>query len=217
MTISEEAMDHLAQLHGFQTGNCFRAAIALEEAGVPYATRRVNLGQGEHRRPEHLALNFRGQVPVLVVERPGRLPFVLTQSNAIMLYAAESAPGKLLPLHDPEARARAYERFLYFVTDVIAPNNAAFSIRGVEANKECWAALISRSLEALRAAERFLSESSFIAGDQFTLADICAYTIARASSDALDWDSLPAMGTWYQRISTRDSVRRGLRAFDDSL
>jgi len=54
------------ELYGAQTGNCLRAAIALEEAMVPYTVRHVDLRSGEHRRAAYLALNPAGQVPTMV-------------------------------------------------------------------------------------------------------------------------------------------------------
>ena len=95
------------ELCGSKTGNSFRAAIALEEAGVSYRVRRIDLRGGKHRSAEYLALNPRGQVPIMISSAPGRSTSVLTQSNAIMMFAAESAPGTLLPEHASPARYRA--------------------------------------------------------------------------------------------------------------
>lgn len=207
-------MELSIELHGTRTGNCFRAAIALEEAGLPYVVKRVDLRDHEQRDPAYLALNPRGKVPIVVAESPDGKRFVLTQSNAIMLYAAEMAPGRLLPIRSMQARARAYERFLYFVTDVIAPNHAAFAVKALPESRDASALLNARSLEALSAVESFLSESAFIAGDQFTLADISAYTITVAIGESLDWAPLPKMLRWYESVGARDAVRRGLHAFE---
>jgi GSH-dependent disulfide-bond oxidoreductase len=70
------------------TGNCIRAAMALEEAEIPYIVRRYDprtpgLGEAEYKK-----LNPTGKVPTLVDHSQSDDPFVLTQSNAIMLYAA---------------------------------------------------------------------------------------------------------------------------------
>ena len=77
------------KLYGAQTGNCIRAAIALEEAGLSYTPKLVDLSSGAHQGVDHLARNPLGKVPVLVEKEEGREPFILTQSNAIILYAAE--------------------------------------------------------------------------------------------------------------------------------
>ena len=54
-------------LYGAKTGNCLRTAIALEEAGLTFTPRPLELSAGAHRAPAHLALNPRGRVPVRVV------------------------------------------------------------------------------------------------------------------------------------------------------
>ena len=121
-------MNTTYELYGAPTGNCIRAAIALEEAGLPYTVRSVDLANGEHRSAAYLALNPAGKVPVLVESQENGPPVVITQSNAIILYAAERAPGRLLP-DDSLARSVVYERFFFFVTDVIAVSHAAFFLR----------------------------------------------------------------------------------------
>jgi GSH-dependent disulfide-bond oxidoreductase len=84
------------ELYGAQTGNCIRAAIALEEAGLSYTPKFVDLSSGAQQGVDHLALNPAGKVPVLVEKEEDQEPFILTQSNAIILYAAGKAAGRLL-------------------------------------------------------------------------------------------------------------------------
>jgi GST-like protein len=202
------------ELYGARTGNSFRAAIALAEAGVPYRVRLVDLRGGEQKSPEYLALNPRGQVPIVVTTASDSSRSVLTQSNAIMMYAAESAPGSLLPKLASRARYLALERYFYFVTDVIAPNHAAFALAAVAGSEESRMGLNDRSHRALKMAEAFLNDSDYMAGDCFTLADISAYTIALANPSVFEGAALPNLRGWFERIGRRSGVRRGLHAFD---
>jgi glutathione S-transferase len=86
-----------------------------------------------------------------------------------------------------QERAIAYERFFFFVTDVIAPSHAAFFLRRQNA-VEAPGLLDERMLAALSAAERYVTRSSFMAGDSFSLADIVAFTIASFVKERLPWD-----------------------------
>jgi GST-like protein len=201
------------ELYGAQTGNCIRVAIALEEAMLPYTIRLVDLGSGEHRRDPFLSLNPTGKVPTIVDHAYGESPLVLSQSNAIILYAAERAPGRLLPQRGESGRALAFERFFYFVTDVIAPNHAAFFLRAQKAS-EASVLLEHGVLESLHMAERYVSQSAFMAGDDFSIADIAAFTIAAFLKAQLDWDKLPNLGRWFRDLEERPSITRGYRAFD---
>ena len=201
------------ELYGAQTGNCIRAAIALEEAGLSYTPRLVDLAGGEHRGADHLALNPAGKVPVLVEKEEGREPFILTQSNAIILYAATKAPGRLLPENDRRDRAIACERLLFFVTDVIAVSHAAFSLRALS-DREARTMLEGRVLATLETAERYVVHNEFMAGNTFSAADIAGFTITQSVQSDLPWSKLPNLRAWFQRIERRPAVKRGLQVFN---
>jgi GSH-dependent disulfide-bond oxidoreductase len=201
------------ELYGARTGNCRRAAISLEEAGLAYRVRPVDLSDGAQRSPAHLALNPAGKVPVLVARSTtGEPDFVLTQSNAIAFYAEERAPGRLLPPAGSFARARALEAFFYFTTDVIALNGAAFFL-GSQKLQQAADQLTERYLGALRDCERFVSEAGFMGGDRFSIADIAAYTIITAVRSQLPWDRSTRLAAWLERIGERPAVQRGMTAF----
>ena len=203
------------EVFGARTGNCFRAAIALEEAGLAYEPRVVDLAHKEQRGPAFLALNPQGKVPVLVEYEENRPAFVLSQSNAILMHVAERSRGRLLPENDPVARARCYERFLFFVTDVIAPSHAAFALRRAGKDGDEAAFLDRSSVGALASSDHMLAVQPFIDGDRFTLADISAYTIALAYQESIDWRTVPHLERWFERVGARPSVQRGLAAFND--
>lgn len=203
-------MNPMIALYGAPTGNCTRAAIALEEAGIAYVARLVDLRHGEHLQAPQLALNPLGKVPVLVHDLDTG-PFVLTQSNAIILYADSLAPGTLAPGGGP-ARGRVMERFFYFLTDVIAPSHVGFSLRAT-AQDAARTTLADRALQSLIYAERFAAQADYIAGTAFSLADIAAFTIASSFHQQVGWDALPHLARWYQRVAARPAVRRGLAAF----
>ncbi|WP_207004796.1 glutathione S-transferase family protein [Trinickia mobilis] len=200
-------------LYGARTGNCLRVAIALEEAGLPYRPIGLNLQQGEQQEAKFLALNPAGKVPVIVDRTDNDEALVLTQSNAILLYVAEAVPGTLFPVGGARQRAIVYERFCYFLTDVIAVSHAAFHLRSDGQKGASPQALDLRAIKALSAAERFVKTSTFVAGETFTLADIAAVTIAFALERHIDWSMLPQLHRWYRAVMARPAVLRGLAAF----
>src|SRR5213080_1108875 len=71
-----------------QSGNCYKAALALELAGADWAPRFVDYFNGETRTPAYRAINVMGEVPVL--EHAGR---TLAQSGVILDYLAERYPA----------------------------------------------------------------------------------------------------------------------------
>ncbi|WP_106281822.1 glutathione S-transferase family protein [Paraburkholderia sp. BL25I1N1] len=199
---------------GAPTGNCQRVAIAIEEAGVPYHPVRIGLRTGEHHSDAFRRINPRAQVPVLV-DLHGTHPFVLTQSNAIMLYLADMTPGSLLPPIGTPERAVAYERFMFMLTDVIAVYHAANFMAAVEHGASADAHRL-KSMAAFAHTEKFLAGSTNICGNQFTLADVCAVTIAAREERNLDWSKLPNTRRWFDETMRRPSVIRGMATFNES-
>lgn len=202
------------ELYGTKTGNCLRAAVGLSEAGLTYRVRPVNLRKGEQRSPAYLALNPAGKVPVLVVRTPQDAPdLVMTQSSAIMFYAAELAPGRLLPPTGSRSRLKALEAFFHFMSDVIAANGAAFTLRS-RGHTEAADALTERYLDAIVLSERFLSDAGYMGGDSFSIADIAGFTVTTAVGDLMCWDRCPRLSEWRERIALRPGVQQGMAAFD---
>jgi GST-like protein len=200
-------------LYGAKTGNSLRASIALEEAGIQYSVHPVDLNEGEHKSAGFAELNPLGKVPVLVIVDDNGKRRVVTQSNAIMMWAADQSNGKLLPAVDSEMRSLALERYFYFVTDVIAPSHAAFSLLG-NGHRQAVRELDDRVIDAIVHAEGFVSGSPYIAGNSFSIADISALTIVMSVKTRLPWDDLPSLSQWLSRVLGRPGVDRGLRAFD---
>src|SRR4030095_15929415 len=94
----------MSELYTAQSSNGQRAAIVLEECGLPYRVHKLDLMKGEQRTAEFLKINPAGAIPVIVdPDGPGGVPITLAQSGAIALYAAEKT-GKFLP-RDPGRRS----------------------------------------------------------------------------------------------------------------
>ena len=181
--------------------------MALEEAGISYDLKSVDLQAGEHKRSPYTDLNPAGLVPTAVVHGWGSGRLILTQSNAIILYAAGKAPEKLLPEAEGAAKAVVLDRFFFFVTDVIVPSGAGFFLKR-EGAVEAAAKLDQRVLDALAGAERFARESRYIAGDDFSIADIAGFTFTRFARAQLPWAALPNLKRWFEDVEARPAVQR---------
>ena len=90
----------MLDLYTWRTPNGKKAPILLEELGWPYELHLINLGQGDQRKPEYLAINPNGKIPALVdPEGPNGL-VVVFESGAILEYLADKS-GRFLPKDQP--------------------------------------------------------------------------------------------------------------------
>lgn len=204
-------MHNMIELYGAQTGNCLRAAIALIEAGIPFSVQQIDLRAGAHMQPAFMALNPAGKVPTLI-DHSFTPALVINQSNAIIQYAEAKAPGALAPSEIGPDRFKVFDRYFFFVTDVIANSHAAFFLKRVGL-RDAAAPLDYRVVEHLSLAESFLTDD-YMAGKAFSMADISAFTLAATIEDRLPWDKLPKLQIWFERIRVRPSIQAGMRAFE---
>src|SRR3982750_556145 len=101
----------MIDLYAAGTSNGMRARIALEECGLKYNWHPVDLMKGEQKTQQFMELNPNAAIPVIVDhEGPGGKKITMTQSSAIMMYAAEKS-GKFIP-KDPAKRAAMLEAYM---------------------------------------------------------------------------------------------------------
>ena len=165
------------------TGNGRRAALMLEECGVPYKVHPVDLTKGQSKTPEFLKMNPLGAIPVIVDnDAAGGKPLTLSQSGAISLYLAEKT-GKLLP-KDPAKKALALQWFMHVVTDEQPTSSAIFYASNLKEKSESTVtAFETRLLDFLKAVDTRLGEAEYLAGE-LSIADLALYPVVRQSSGA---------------------------------
>ena len=136
---------------------------------------------------------------------------MLTQSNAIMLYAAEKS-RTLLPASGVE-RARALKWLFFFVTDVIAPSArlSSWAANSTATHTDAIKQIKERAFALYEHADRRLADRPFLAGSIFTLADIAGHTITTAFEGELKWHALPHVRRWLEHVGARPAVQRGRR------
>jgi GST-like protein len=196
--------------YGWATPNSQRVAILLEELGLRYTVRGVNIRAGEQRAAAICALNPYGKIPILVDESDGRRE-VLFESGAILLALAERHRS-FLPT-DAGPRAEALVWLMVALTSLgpmtgqahhwteLAPEKPA----AARAHHVALVARVYRTLEARLAAVAHLG------GEHYSIADIAAWPwVARHGWAAQSLDDYPALAAWFARIGARPAVQRGM-------
>ena len=195
-----------------ETPNGVKIPIALEELGVPYELVRIDLARGDQKRPAFLADNPNGRIPVLIDdEGPGGGRASVFESGAILLYLAEKY-GRLLS-GDPRDRLRALE-YLFFQVSGVGPMFGQVGWFKRSAPEPVPFAIERYQNEARRLTgvlEHRLAESEWLAGAEYSIADIANFGWLRVASYAdVDLGDLPAVRAWVSAIAGRPAVRGAL-------
>jgi GST-like protein len=201
----------MIRLHTAATPNGKKVSIALEELGLPYEMRRLNLQAEEQLRPEFLALNPNHKIPVLEDD-----DLVIWESGAILLHLGEKhdPEGRILP-KDPRQRIAAIQ-YAFFQTGGIGPNlgrlGAALRKPG-EKNPEMIEIFRSEVARLIGVLERILGDGrQFLAGP-YSIGDIMHYPWLKVLLDlgAKEITEQKRAVAWLERIGARPAVTRGMR------
>lgn len=196
----------MIEVYAFATPNSVKVPIALEELGLDYALNGVNVRKGEQKAADFVALNPNAKVPVLVDG-----PLVLTESAAILVYLAEKT-GRLLPASG-ERRARVFEQ-LFFHASGLGPAFGQAGFFKKQAAEPQPLAIARFEAEAARTAgmlDLALATREFVAGDEFTIADIAHFGwLWRRAFAEVDIAALPNLSRWVAATEARPAVQRAI-------
>jgi len=174
----------------------------LEETGIDYELRWVDIMAGAHKTPEFLKLNPMGKLPVLV---DGAV--VVSESAAIGVYLGDRyASGRLAPALDDPARG-SYLRWAFFSPSVIEPAAAARPSGGnFNAGAVGWGTYETM----LDATEAAIGAGPWLLGEQFTMADVILGGTLRFMLQFKMIEPRPAFTDYVQRLDARPAFQRSV-------
>lgn len=204
----------MIELHTTNTANGYKASIMLEELGLSYRVVAYDLTKGEHLSPVYLALNPVGRVPAIVDPEPGDgQPLTVYGSSAILTYLAEKT-GRFLP-KNVRARARTLEWIGMIASDLAPAYSGQFVFNVIAREKipfaiDYYERLCLRLVQVL---EDQLGRSTYLAGEEYTIADILAYPVADVSMKRFPGSLAghPNLARWAEMIGARPAVQRGMK------
>jgi GSH-dependent disulfide-bond oxidoreductase len=206
----------MIDLYTWTTPNGRKASIMLEEIRLPYNVHPINLGRQEQFAPSFLEIAPNNKIPAIVDhDAPGR-PLSVFESGAILVYLAEKS-GKLLASGGAE-RYKALE-WLNWQIGGIGPffgQLGFFAIRSTEKSALAIERFSEESRRLLAVIDRRLRQSAYLAGDNYSIADIAAYPWMLAGRTSLgpvlgpDIEAMPSVIRWLTEIGERDAVKRGM-------
>lgn len=201
------------EVHYWPTPNGYKVTIMLEEIGVPYEVKYVNIGRGEQFEPNFLAISPNNRMPAIVdPEGPGGEPISAFESGAILMYLGRKF-GRLYPLDDERRRVEVEEWLIWQVANIgpmlgqnhhfrnYAPEKLPYAIRRYEDEAHRLYGVLNKRLAG----------RDFVAGD-YSIADIAILPWTRNyERQGVDIAEFPHARRWLERLLARPAVERGLK------
>lgn len=199
----------MIDLYTWATPNGWKASATLEELGLDYSIKPIDITTGVQKEPEYLAINPNGRIPAIVDRDED--DFVVFESGAIMIYLAEKT-GQLLPA-DAKGRSDVIQ-WLMFQMGGLGPMQGQANVFYRYFDEKIPAAIDRYQNETKRlltVLDTRLAESEFLAGD-CSIADIAHWSWARIHNWAgVEIEDLPNLQRWLDQLEARPALQRGFQ------
>ena len=198
----------MIDLYTWNTPNGRKAAIMLEELGVPYLIKPINISTGEQKEASYTTINPNGRIPAIYDHDNQNRVF---ESGAILIYLAEKHK-RFIP-SEPKQKAEALG-WLFWQASGLGPIVGQFNHFNSlnESNNYSLARFRDESLRLLTVLNKHLAQNKYIAGNEYTIADIINYTwVDTAFNGALNQNSefqkmFEATNEWKNKLAQRPAV-----------
>jgi len=206
----------MIDIYSWATPNGHKVHIMLEECGQRLGTdwhaHAVDIGAGDQFQPDFLKLSPNNKIPAMLDSHgPNGKPFSLFESGAILVYLA-SKFGKFMPKSD----AAKFEtlQWLMFQMGGVGPMLGQahhFRIYAPEKIDYAYDRYTNEAKRIYGVLDKQVQSRKFIAGNQYSIADIATFPWIRSwKNQGIDWSDYPALQDWFDRISERPAVKRGV-------
>ncbi|AKJ29811.1 glutathione binding-like protein [Caldimonas brevitalea] len=202
----------MIEVYSWATPNGHKVHIMLEECGLAYKAIPVDIGAGQQFEPEFLKISPNNKIPAIVDPvGPDGQPISLFESGAILLYLA-SKTGRFLPASD-RGKFEVLQWLMFQMGGVGPMLGQAHHFR-IYAPEKLPYAIDRYTNEAKRlygVMDTRLSHSKYIAGDEYSIADIAIFPWLRSwKNQGIDWQDFPRLKAWFNEIAERPAVQRGV-------
>ncbi len=197
------------ELYYWPTPNGWKISIMLEECGLPYMLRPVDISKGEQFAPQFLAISPNNRIPAIVDSSgPGGRPIAVFESGAILQYLGRKT-GKFYP-RDERARV-AVDEWLFWQVGGLGPM-AGQAIHFRRYAPEIIAYAVARYTDEVNrlygVMNQRLAKREFLAG-RYSIADMaCVGWVRLAERQGQDLARFPHLRRWFETIRARPAVKR---------
>ena len=203
-------------LYSWTTPNGRKISIALEEMGIPYEVKPIDLGANAQFSPEFLAVSPNNKIPAIVDHDAPGGPLSVFESGAILIYLAERT-GRFLPAAGA-ARACVLE-WLFWQIGGVGPmfgQLGYFALRAPEKIPAATARFRDEAARLLGVMEKRLASSPYLGGSDYSIADMATFPWIAAALGLMgpvlgdELGELPSVDRWHREIGARPAVQKGM-------
>ncbi|URW76527.1 glutathione S-transferase N-terminal domain-containing protein [Sphingomonas donggukensis] len=200
----------MIDLYYWPTPNGHKITLFLEEAGLDYAIRPINIGAGDQFAPEFLAFSPNNRMPAIIDHDPagGGAPVSVFESGAILLYLAEKT-GRF---GGSDLRQRTdVLQWLMWQMGGLGPmlgQNHHFTRYAPEPVPYAIDRYVTETTRLYGVLDRQLAERAFITGDDYTIADMACYPWIMPHIQGQDFGDFPNLARWHAAIKARPATER---------
>ena len=206
----------MIDIYSWATPNGHKVHIMLEECGQRLGTdwhaHAVDIGAGDQFQPDFLKLSPNNKIPAMLDSHgPNGKPFSLFESGAILVYLA-SKFGKFMPKSDG-AKFETLQWLMFQMGGVGPMLGQAhhFRIYAPEKIDYAYDRYTNEAKRIYGVLNKQVQSRKYIAGNQYSIADIATFPWIRSwKNQGIDWSDYPALKDWFDRISERPAVKRGV-------
>jgi len=200
----------MIDLYYWTTPNGHKITLFLEEAGLEYTIKPINIGKGQQFDPAFLEISPNNRIPAIVDHAPadGGKPISVFESGAILLYLAGKT-GKFIP-KDLRGQVNTLEWLMWQMGGLgpMAGQNHHFSIYAPEKLPYAIDRYVKETSRLYAVLDKRLRGRDFIAGKQYTIADMAAYPWVIPERQGQDMDDFPELKRWHAAIRARPATVR---------
>ena len=200
----------MIELYYWTTPNGHKITLFLEEAGLDYEIRPVNIGKGEQFDPAFLKISPNNRIPAIVDHAPadGGEPISVFESGAILLYLAGKT-GRFIP-KDLRGQVATLEWLMWQMGGLgpMAGQNHHFAHYAPEKVPYAIERYVKETSRLYGVLNKRLKGRDFIAGGEYTIADMAAYPWIIPERQGQDLDDFPDLKRWQAAIRARPATTR---------
>ena len=210
----------MIDIYYWPTPNGWKISIALEELGLAYTVKPVDIGRGEQFSPAFLAISPNNRIPAMVDHDPpgGGAPFGSFETGAMLVYLAEKT-GRLLP--SDFAGRHTVLPWLMWQMGGLGPmlgQNGHFKLYAPEKLPYAIDRYERETARLYGVLDRRLGEAEYVAGEEYTIADMAIFPwIMTHKRQEITLGDYPNIARWYALCRARPALQAGLGVMKDAI